>query len=189
MMEQQQDQPWGELGAGADIAAVFAQQPQPADHIGSSYLENVPPEQLPLADAVARFGMQQQQAQQQQAQQQWAQPPAPQQQWGQPQPEVAAWQQPQAPAPQVEQQPGGGEELPGLTSMAAAEAEARAAAESDEEEYWALPTAPLLRLEYQQQLADEEGRRPLRPAPDMLAGELGQQGRSVAGLGKHPLAP
>ena len=76
-------------------------------------------------------------------------------------------------------QPALGGELPGLTSVTAAEMEARAAAESDEEEFWSLPTAPLLRLEqlyqYQRQQAAAMGleaadRRPLLPAPDMLPG-------------------
>jgi hypothetical protein len=79
------------------------------------------------------------------------------------------------------------EELPGLTSVTAAEAEARAAAESDEEEFWALPTAPLLRLELQPlanggHMGEPEARRPLPQAPDMLPGVMFATYQLVCGI-------
>ncbi|PRW61593.1 Transcription initiation factor TFIID subunit 1 isoform C [Chlorella sorokiniana] len=176
------EQQWGQFGGGAnDIAAAFAQQ---AQQLGaapvrddSSYAEQggMPADQLPLADVIARFGEQQQAQQEAAQQQQWGQPAAAQQPWGALQPGAAAWQQQAAAEPPVQHlaapllgaEPV--EDLPGLVSISAAEAEARAAAESDEEEYWALATAPLLRLEFLPEPAEEEERRrPMLPAPDML---------------------
>ena len=185
------EQQWGQFGGGADgAAAAFGQQQEqlgvaPARD-DSSFVEQggVPVDQLPLADVIARFGAQQHAQQEAAQQQQWAQPAAAAQPWGAPQqPAAAAWQQPAAAEPPVQHlaAPLLGadpvEDLPGLTSITAAQAEARAAAESDEEEYWALATAPLLRLEFQPQPTGEDERRPMLPAPDMLPGRLGLVGR------------
>ena len=94
---------------------------------------------------------------------------------------LGAWQPPQQPGAGATSAAGfaaaATEELPGLSSVTAAEAEARAAAESDEEEFWALPTAPLLRLELQSlanggHMGEPEARRPLPQAPDMLPGVM-----------------
>ena len=77
---------------------------------------------------------------------------------------------------QLQHQPGQlgfSDEMPGLTSAAAAETAARAAADSDDEEFMALPRAPLLRLELQRLMpagGEDGSERALRPAPDMLPG-------------------
>ena len=145
------EQAWG--GAPAAVASAFQEQAQQAQQAATQFQNGLPVVFMPPEAGVAAGGASTLPMTEQQ-QQQWGAAPA------------------AAVAGVAAEQ--GGTLLPGLTSMSAAEAEARAAAESDEEEYWALPTAPLLRLEFQQlALAGSEGQRqPLLPAPDMLPGAL-----------------
>lgn len=168
----EQQQQWDQAGqegyaAPADIAAVFGAAPASQQQQGSMQFENG----LPVVLGGGGGGL-----------------PLVQPQGGAGAGAgagVPAWQQPL------------GGELPGLTSVTAAEMEARAAAESDEEEYWSLPSAPLLRLEqlyaYQRRQAAEAGgdggeRRPLLPAPDMLPGApLAVPGRGCGLSGVHLL--
>ena len=82
----------------------------------------------------------------------------------------ADFQHPQS----LDGRPETGDELPGLHGTAPQHIEARAAVESDEDECWALPTGPLLRLEQLLRAgtsASEPGQQ-LIPAPDMLPGGL-----------------
>lgn len=148
----------------ADIAAMFAQQtaqpPQLAQQnqaLAATHFENgLPMVFMPTGPDAAPLLQQQQQ---------------PTSEWGQRQAGVAAWPQSGAQAagmgPSFAEPPA---ELPGLTSTSAEEMAARAAAESDEEEYLTLPTAPLLRLELLSLAAGDDGRKRLQPAPDMLPG-------------------
>lgn len=87
----------------------------------------------------------------------------------------------------------GAAHLPGLSSVHAAEAASRTAADSDEEESWALPTGPLLRLERVGDLAgargggsdeDRQHRGPMPPLPDMLPG--GMHRSNSGGAAIHP---
>lgn len=161
--------------AQPDIAAMFAQHPPAAQQtlLGGMSFENGLPMNgdpfVPGGTAAAAGPMQPQSGQ-----------------WGQHQPDMSAWPGQQTgqpfgafpaaslPAAIADHQP---PELPGLSGASAAELEARAAAESDEEDYFALPTAPLLRLELLTLSASggedgQHGFKRLQAAPDMLPGAL-----------------
>lgn len=157
--------------AQPDIAAMFAQQPPVAQQpgLGGMPFENgLPMNGVPLmpggTDPAAALQPQSGH-------------------WVQQQPTLGGWPEQQlgqqfgafvaAPMPAADLPA----ELPGLSGASAAELEARAAAESDEEDYFTLPTAPLLRLELLA-LSAKEGEddaqelRRLPAAPDMLPGAL-----------------
>lgn len=163
------------LMAQPDIAAMFAQQPPVAQQpgLGGVSLDTgLPTNGMPYVpggtDAAAQAV------------------PLQSSQWDQQQPTANGWPTQQlgqpfeafAAAPMPADYSDLPSELPGLGGASAAQLEALAAAESDEEEYFTMPTAPLLRLERLALFAEEEGRegqqgdRRLQTAPDMLPGAL-----------------